>query len=59
MKALTLNKILRDLTLSDKFTKKGQLAYYIVTHRTGAMVLVGLYLDKSIDSTSFGKATLI
>ena len=53
MKALTLNKILRDLTLSDKFTKKGRLAYYIVTHRTGAMVLVGLYLDKSIDSTSF------
>lgn len=35
MKALTLNKILRDLTLSDKFTKKGRLAYYIVTHRTG------------------------
>ena len=53
MKALTLNKILRDLTLSDKFTQKGRLAYYIVTHRTGAMVLVGLYLDKSIDSTSF------
>lgn len=53
MEASVLNKIMKNLILSDKFTKKGRLAYYMLTHKTGARVLVGLYLDNSIDSTSF------
>lgn len=44
---------MKNLILPDKFTKKGRLAYYIVSHKTGLVVLVGLYLDNSIDSTSF------
>lgn len=39
--------------LPDKFEKKGRLAYYTLTHRTGAIVLVGFYLDNSIDPNSF------
>lgn len=53
MKTSVLNKIMTNLILPDKFTKKGRLAYYIVSHKTGLVVLVGLYLDNSIDSTSF------
>lgn len=36
------------LTFPDRFKKKGRLAYYTLTHRTGAIVLVGFYLDNSI-----------
>lgn len=39
--------------LPDKFEKKGRLAYYTLTHGTGAIVLVGFYLDNSIDPNSF------
>lgn len=53
MKTSALNKIMKNLILPEKFTKKGRLAYYIVSHKTGLVVLVGLYLDNSIDSTSF------
>lgn len=53
MKTSVLNKIMKNLIFPDRFTKKGRLAYYIVSHKTGLMVLVGLYLDNSIDSTSF------
>ena len=44
---------MKNLILPNKFTKKGRLAYYIVSHKTGLVVLVGLYLDNSIDSSSF------
>lgn len=53
MKSSELNKIMRMLTLPDRFKKKRRLAYYTLTHRTGAMVLVGFYLDNSIDPNSF------
>ena len=53
MKTSVLNKIMKNLIFPDRFTKKGRLAYYIVSHKTGLMVLVGLCLDNSIDSTSF------
>ena len=53
MKSSELNKVMKKLILPDKFEKKGRLAYYTLTHRTGAMVLVGFYLDNSIDSNSF------
>lgn len=44
---------MRMLTFPDRFKKKGRLAYYTLTHRTGAIVLVGFYLDNSIDPNSF------
>lgn len=44
---------MRKLNLPDKFKKKGRLAYYTLAHKTGAMVLVGFYLDNSIDPNSF------
>lgn len=53
MKSSELNKIMRLLNFPDRFKKKGQLAYYTLTHKTGAIVLVGFYLDNSIDSNSF------
>lgn len=53
MKSTELTKLMKKLTLPDKFEKKGRLAYYALTHRTGAMVLVGFYLDSSIDPHSF------
>ncbi len=53
MKSSELNKIMTKLILPDRFKKKGRLAYYTLTHRTGAMVLVGFYLDSSIDPDSF------
>ncbi len=53
MKSSELNKIMRLLNFPDRFKKKGRLAYYTLTHKTGAMVLVGFYLDNSIDPNSF------
>ena len=53
MKSSELNKIMRLLNFPDRFKKKGQLAYYTLTHKTGAIVLVGFYLDNSIDPNSF------
>lgn len=53
MKSSELNKIMRLLNFPDKFKKKGRLAYYTLTHKTGAIVLVGFYLDNSIDPNSF------
>lgn len=53
MKSTELNKIMRKLILPDRFKKKGRLAYYTLAHKTGAMVLVGFYLDNSIDPNSF------
>lgn len=53
MKSSELNKLMKKLTLPDKFEKKGRLAYYTLAHKTGAMVLVGFYLDNSIDPNSF------
>lgn len=53
MKSSELNKIMRLLNFPDRFKKKGRLAYYTLTHKTGAIVLVGFYLDNSIDSNSF------
>ena len=44
---------MRKLILPDRFKKKGRLAYYTLAHKTGAMVLVGFYLDNSIDPNSF------
>lgn len=41
------------LNFPDRFKKKGRLAYYTLTHKTGAIVLVGFYLDNSIDPNSF------
>lgn len=45
MKSSELNKIMRLLNFPDRFKKKGRLAYYTLTHKTGAIVLVGFYLD--------------
>lgn len=53
MKSSDLNKIMKMLNFPDRFKKKGRLAYYTLTHRTGAILLVGFYLDNSIDSNSF------
>lgn len=53
MKSSELSKIMKKLILPDRFEKKGRLAYYTLTHRTGAIVLVGFYLDNSIDPNSF------
>ena len=53
MKSTELSKITRKLILPDRFKKKGRLAYYTLAHKTGAMVLVGFYLDNSIDPNSF------
>lgn len=53
MKSSELNKIMRLLKIPDRFKKKGRLAYYTLTHKTGAIVLVGFYLDNSIDPNSF------
>lgn len=44
---------MRLLNFPDRFKKKGRLAYYTLTHKTGAIVLVGFYLDNSIDPNSF------
>lgn len=52
MKSSELNKIMRLLNFPDRFKKKGRLAYYTLTHKTGAIVLVGFYLDNSIDPNS-------
>lgn len=53
MKTAELNKIMNKLSLPDRFIKKGRLAYYLLEHKTGASILVGLFLDTSIDSHSF------
>ena len=53
MKSTELNKIMRGLALPSKFNKNGRLAYYNLTHETGAKILVGIYLDSSVDPNSF------
>lgn len=53
MKKSELNKIMNMLILPDKFEKKGRLAYYTLAHTTKAIVLVGFYLDNTIDPNSF------
>ena len=42
MKSSELCKICHKLIFPNKFRKKGRLAYYTLSHKTGAMVLVGL-----------------
>ena len=53
MKSSELSKIMKKLIFPNKFKEKGRLAYYTLTHKTGAIVLVGFYLDNSIDPNSF------
>ena len=53
MKSSESYKICHKLIFPNKFKKKGRLAYYTLSHKTGAMVLVGFYLDNAIDPNSF------
>lgn len=53
MKSSELCKICHKLIFPNKFKKKGRLAYYTLSHKTEAMVLVGFYLDNAIDPNSF------
>ena len=53
MNTTELNKVMKELTLPTKYTKAGKLAYYRLNHETGASILVGIYLDSSIDSNLF------
>lgn len=53
MKTSELNKIMKGLNLQKKFKKKGRLAYYTLKHNSGAVVLVGLYLDRSLNPDIF------
>ena len=39
MKSSELNKIMRLLNFPDRFKKKGRLAYYTLTHKTGSIEL--------------------
>lgn len=53
MKSAKLNKIITGLNFPVKFIKKGKLAYTIIEHVTGSKILVGFYLDCSLDKDSF------
>ena len=53
MKTVEFNKIMKDLNFPVRFIKKGRLAYTIIEHETGCKILVGFYLDSSIDKDSF------
>ena len=53
MKTSELNKVMKELALPAKYTKAGKLAYYRLNHETGASILVGIYLDSSIDANLF------
>ena len=45
MRTTELNKIIKEIKFTDKFIKKGRLAYYIIKDKTGAAILIGFYLD--------------
>ena len=53
MKTTELNKIIKEIKFADKFIKNGRLAYYIIKDKSGASVLIGFYLDSSVDKDAF------
>ncbi len=53
MKTTDLNKVMKGITLPDKYIKKGRLAYYILKHDTDASILVGFLLGNCSDKDSF------
>lgn len=53
MKAKELNKIFKKISFPSQFISKGNLAYFLLSHETGAEVLVGFCLSSSIDPTAF------
>ena len=53
MKTTALNKIIKERQCADKFIKNGRLAYYIIKDKSGASVLIGFYLDSSVDKDAF------
>lgn len=53
MKTVELNKIMKGLNFPVRFIKMGRLAYTIIEHKTGSKILVGFYLDASLDKDSF------
>lgn len=53
MKTVEFNKIMKGLNFPVRFIKKGRLAYTIIEHETGSKILVGLYLDSSLEKDSF------
>ncbi len=44
---------MKGLNFPVRFIKKGRLAYTIIEHETGSKILVGFYLDSSLDKDSF------
>lgn len=53
MKTRELNRIFKGINFPSQFQSNGNLAYYLLSHETGANVLVGLCLSSSMDPTSF------
>ena len=53
MKTAELNKIIKEIKFEDKFIKNGRLAYYIIKDKSGAAILIGFYLDSSVDKDAF------
>jgi len=53
MKSTELNTVMKGLIFPSKFVKSGRLAYYTIEHESGALILVGFYLDGTIDKNSF------
>jgi hypothetical protein len=53
MKTVEFNKIMKGLNFPVRFIKKGRLAYTIIVYEMGAKILVGFYLDTSLDKDSF------
>lgn len=53
MKLSEFNKIMNRLNFPERFIKIGRLVYTTINHETGAKILVGFYLDSSIDKNSF------
>ena len=53
MKLSEFNKIMNRLNFPESFIKIGRLVYTTLNHETGAKILVGFYLDSSIDKNSF------
>ena len=53
MKTTELNKIIKEIKFVDKFIKNGRLAYYIIKDKSGAAILIGFYLDSSVDKDAF------
>lgn len=53
MNSADFNKIMNEIDFPNSFIKKGRLAYNLIEHRTGAKLLVGFYLDSSIEKDSY------